>query len=165
MDSTAGALTIKKVGTATVIVTAAETATYAQATKEVIVTINKASAVAATVTANNRTYDGTEKPLVTVTGEATGGEMQYATGDANGATQTYTTSIHAKNDAGIYYVWYKVKGNDHHNDTTPVCIQVVISWSKSDSLPQTGDTEKPLLYGLVALFACIGLGFVIKRKQ
>ena len=64
-------MTIKAVpadGKAYVIVTAAETSTYTQATKEVTVTINKANAVAATVTANNRTYDGTEKPLVTVTG-------------------------------------------------------------------------------------------------
>ena len=103
VDASTGALTIKKVGTATVIVTAAETSTYAQATKEVTVTINKANAVAATVTANNRTYDGTEKPLVTVTGEPTGGTMQYALGtDAATAPadELYTTSIPAKTDAG-----------------------------------------------------------------
>ena len=127
VDSTTGALTIKKVGTATVIVTAAETATYAQATKEVTVTINKANAVAASVTANNRTYDGTEKPLVTVTGEATGGEMQYALGTANGATQPYTTSIPAKTDAGTYYVWYKAVGDEDHSDSKPACITVTIS--------------------------------------
>ena len=75
VDATTGALTIKKVGTATVVVTAAETDTYAQTTKEVTVTINKANAVAATVTANSSTYDGMDKPLVTVTGEPTGGEM------------------------------------------------------------------------------------------
>ena len=75
VNSSSGALTIKKVGTATVVVTAAETDTYAQTTKEVTVTINKANAVAATVTANSSTYDGMDKPLVTVTGEPTGGEM------------------------------------------------------------------------------------------
>lgn len=72
VDASTGALTIKKVDTATVVVTAAETSTYAQASKEVTVTINKANAVSATVTANNRTYDETDKPLVTVTGEPTG---------------------------------------------------------------------------------------------
>ena len=103
VNSSTGALTIKKVpadNKAYVIVTAAETATYTQATKEVTVTINKANAVAATVTANNRTYDGTEKPLVTVTGEPTGGEMQYAIGTATEATEQYTTSIPTATDAG-----------------------------------------------------------------
>ena len=99
VDASAGALTIKKVGTATVVVTAAETSTYAKATKEVTVTINKANAVAATVTANSRTYDGTDKPLVTVTGTPTGGEMQYALGTETEATQPYTTSIPTATDA------------------------------------------------------------------
>ena len=127
VDASTGALTIKKVGTATVVVTAAETGTYAQATKEVTVTINKASAVAATVTANNSTYDGTDKPLVTVTGEATGGEMQYALGTATEATQPYTTSIPSKTDAGTYYVWYKVVGDDNHSDLEAACVAVTIA--------------------------------------
>jgi hypothetical protein len=103
VNASTGALTIKKVpadGKAYVVVTAAETAAYAQATKDVTVTISKANAVAATVTANNRTYDGTEKPLVTVTGEATGGEMQYALGTATEATEQYTTSIPTATNAG-----------------------------------------------------------------
>ena len=103
VDATTGALTIKKVGTATVVVTAAETGTYVQATKEVTVTINKASAVAATVTANSRTYDGTEKPLVSVDDSTlVGGTMQYAIGtDATTAPTTgYTTSIPTATNAG-----------------------------------------------------------------
>ena len=102
-----GKLTIKAVpadGKAYVVVTAAETSTYAQATKEVTVTINKANAAPATVTANNRTYDGTEKPLVTVDDSTlVGGEMRYALGtDANTAPadNLYTTSIPTATDAG-----------------------------------------------------------------
>ena len=150
VNSSTGALTIKKVGTATVIVTAAETSTYTQATKEVTVTINKANAVAATVTANNRTYDGTEKPLVTVTGEATGGEMQYALGTATAATQPYTTSIPTATNAGIYYVWYKVVGNENYNDTKPVCLadikiakrEVALEWSDT-SMVYNGEPQLP----------------------
>ena len=46
---------------------------------------------------------------------------------------------------------------------------VAISWTKIDekaidSLPQTGDTERPLIYGLVALAACIGVELLIKKK-
>ena len=89
--------------------------------------IVKANAVPATVTANNRTYDGTDKPLVTVTGEATGGEMQYALGTATEATGSYTTSIPTKTDAGTYYVYYKVIGDDNHEDSQPVCITVMIA--------------------------------------
>ena len=105
VDASTGALTIKKVGTATVVVMAAETDVYMQATTEVTVTINKANAVPATVTANNRTYDGTEKPLVTVTGETTGGTLKFAvtTEDQEPAADAYnfdTTSIPSKTDAG-----------------------------------------------------------------
>ena len=130
VNASTGALTIKKVGTATVVVTAAETDTYAQATKEVTVTINKANAAAATVTANSRTYDGTEKPLVTVTGTPTGGTMYYALG-TNATTapadNLYTTSIPAKTDAGTYYVWYKAVGDDNHSDSEPVCVTATIA--------------------------------------
>ena len=119
VDASTGALTIKKVGTVAVIVAAEETATHAQATKEVTVTIDRANAVAATVTANNRIYDGTEKPLVTVDDSTlVGGTMVYALGtDAATAPadNLYTTSIPAKTNAGTYYVWYKVLGDSDHN--------------------------------------------------
>ena len=80
VDAKTGALTAKKAGTATVVVTAEETDTYMGATRRVTVTVKKAKSVAASVSANNRGYDGTEKPLVTVTGEPTGGKMQYVLG-------------------------------------------------------------------------------------
>ena len=151
INASTGALTIKAVpadGKAYVIVTAAETGTYTRATKEVTVTINKANAVAATVTANSRTYDGTEQPLVTVTGEPTGGTMQYATGDANGATQPYTTSIPTGTNVGTYYVWYKVVGDENHNDTEAVCVTASIQRRSSGggsstttvTVPVTSDT-------------------------
>ena len=104
VNETTGALTIVKAGSAVITVTTSETATYTQATKEVTVTINKADAVAATVTANNRTYDGVEKPLVTVDKSTlVGGTMYYVLGtDATTAPadNLYTTSIPAKTDAG-----------------------------------------------------------------
>jgi len=96
-------------------------------TCDVTVTVGKANAVAATVTANSRTYDGTEKPLVTVTGEATGGEMQYALGTASEATQPYTTSIPTATDAGTYYVWYKAVGDAIHSDSNPAVVTIIIS--------------------------------------
>ena len=100
---------------------------------DVTVNVNKADAVAATVTANNRTYDGTEKPLVTVTGTASSGEMQYALGTATEATQPYTTSIPTATNAGTYYVWYKVVGDDNHLDSAASCVAASIASVDSGS--------------------------------
>ena len=133
VNETTGALTIVKAGSAIITVTASETAIYEPATKEVTVTINKANAVSATVTANNRTYDGTEQPLVTVTGTPTGGEMQYALGTKDAATEPYTTDIPTKTDAGTYYVWYKAVGDDDHIDSDVACVKVTIAEKKDDT--------------------------------
>ena len=110
---------------------------------DVTVTVGKANAVAATVTANNRTYDGTEKPLVTVTGEATGGEMQYALGTVTEATEQYTTSIPTATEAGTYYVWYRVKGDAYHKDTDPESITVRIAEKGSGDDPEQEPTPEP----------------------
>lgn len=103
---------------------------------------DKANAVAATVTANNCTYDGTDKPLVTVTGEATGGTMQYATGtDATTApTSGWSTSIPTATDAGTYYVWYKVVGDADHSDSEAKCLTVIISNKSSGGGSYTPST-------------------------
>ena len=142
VNASTGALTIKKVpvdGKAYVVVTASGTAIYEQATKEVTVTINKANAVPATVSANNRTYDGTQKPLVTVDNSTLmGGTMYYALGenadtapDFDGTSQSeskkWITSIPTATNAGTYYVWYKVVGDANHNDTQAAKITVTIS--------------------------------------
>lgn len=101
---------------------------YVTKTGSATVTISKASAVAATVTANNRTYDGTDKPLVNVDKSTlVGGEMQYALGTKEAATEEYTTSIPTKTAPGTYYVWYIAKGDENHNDSTPESVKVTIS--------------------------------------
>ena len=84
--------------------------------------------------AKTLTYNGSAQELVT-TGTATGGTMQYALGDANGATQPYTTSIPTATDAGTYYVWYKVVGDENHTDSEPVCVTVVIAEKQVDPMP------------------------------
>ena len=102
-----------------------------EATKTLTFTINKANAVPAAITANNRTYDGTEKPIVTASSEPTGGEMRFALGE-NATTapeaQKYTTSIPTATDAKTYYVWYKVMGDSNHNDSDPMCVVVTIDY-------------------------------------
>ena len=103
-------------------------ANYIDYTGSATVTINNANAVAATVTPNDRTYDGTEKPLVNVTGEANGGEMQYALGtdDQTAPSEGWGTDIPKATNAGTYYVWYKVFGDENHLDSEPACIKVVV---------------------------------------
>ncbi len=92
------------------------------------VTTTEKAAVKKTPTANSLTYKGSAQALVTA-GEAEGGTMQYALGtDATNApaADKFTTSIPTATDAGTYYVWYKVKGDDNHLDTDPVCIESTI---------------------------------------
>ena len=127
VDATAGALTIKKVGSAIVVVTAAETDTYAKATKEVTVTINKGEG-GGTPSANTLVYNGSAQALVTA-GKAEGGTMMYALGtDATTApTEGWSEAIPTGVDAKTYYVWYMVKGDANHNDTKPACVEATIA--------------------------------------
>lgn len=99
----------------------------------ITVTISKGKmdlAIPATVTANNRVYDGTEKPLVIVTGEATGGTMHYAVTAENTAPKdvsSYTINIPNAAKAGTYYVWYMVVGDSEHIDSIPESVTVTIT--------------------------------------
>ncbi|MBR3638613.1 MAG: S-layer homology domain-containing protein, partial [Lachnospiraceae bacterium] len=99
-------------------ITGATTYTYTYAQKETAV-------VTIAPTAKTLTNTGSAQELVTA-GKAEGGTMQYALGTATEATEQYTTSIPTATDAGTYYVWYKVVGDDVHLDTDPVCIKVKI---------------------------------------
>ncbi len=147
VNASTGALTIKKVpadGKAYVTVTAAETQTYVQATKDVTVTISKANAVPATVAANNRVYDGTDKPLVTVTGETTGGTLKYVAGtdSTTEPADGWSESMLTATDIGTYYVWYKAFGDENHTDSVARAIEVTISAeepSDTDPVISIGD--------------------------
>jgi hypothetical protein len=100
---------------------------YGPAECKVKLTVNKAdSSVAKAPTAKTLTYNGKAQELVTA-GEADGGTMQYALGNATEATQLYTTSIPTATEVGTYYVWYKVKGDGNHNDSDPAPLSVTIS--------------------------------------
>ena len=123
VDAETGALTIMKAGTATVTVTAAETATCAQTTKDVTVTVQKADSVAATVSDPDFgwSYDGTARRLVVVEGEVVGGTMQYSLDG-----ELFSPSVPTATNAGDYTVWYKVAGDENHNDTEAQSIEVTV---------------------------------------
>ena len=131
----AGEYTVKAVADAT--------ANYPQGAATKDFTIARADSAAATVTADGRVYDGTEKPLVVAAGEAAGGTMTYALGTAAEATEAYTPSIPSTASAGTYYVWYKVVGDSNHNDTEPASVPVTIAKASAPDADTITDAQKP----------------------
>ena len=131
INASTGALTIKKVpadGKAYVTVTAAETSSFTQTTKDVTITINKAdSAVKTAPTTLPLKHTGSAQALATA-GKAEGGEILYTLGEnaTIAPTEDWSTSIPTATDAGTYYVWYKVVGDENHNDSVPACVTTKI---------------------------------------
>ena len=94
---------------------------------DVTVTVAKAnSVVTAAPTAKNLKYNGSAQELVTA-GTVEGGTMQYALGTKDAATEEYTESIPTATNAGTYYVWYKVVGDDNLNNSEAEKVTVTIS--------------------------------------
>ncbi len=52
-------------------------------------------------------------------GEAEGGEMQYAIGTETDVPEDFSAAIPTAVNAGKYYVWYRVAGDENHVDTQP----------------------------------------------
>ena len=85
-------------------------------------TITSAEGFAATVTANDRTYDGTAKSLVNVDNSTlVGGEMQYKLGDG-----AYATDIPEATETGYYTVYYKLVPDEHHTGVDEQSVTVKI---------------------------------------
>ncbi len=80
------------------------------------------------------TYNGQSQKLVT-DGTTADGTIKYALGNdaetapADGA---FSTTVPSRTNAGTYYVWYKVIGDDNHNDSKPTKIDGV-KISKADA--------------------------------
>ena len=96
---------------------------YAPATGTVTVKVNKATPTFTAPTAQeNLTYTGQEQALITAGSVVDYGTMQYSLTE-NG---TYSQDIPAGTDAGAYTVWYRVIGDENHNDTAPASVAVRI---------------------------------------
>ncbi len=84
-------------------------------------TINKADITPTAPTAlENLTYNTQAQTLISA-GSAEGGEMQYSLDG-----QTYAKELPQGTNAGSYTVFYKVVGDDNHNDVAPAFINVAI---------------------------------------
>ena len=115
---------------------------YATATGTVTVKVNKATIPANAITApaaNALTYNGNDQALITAGSVTSGGTMQYSLTE-NGK---YSQNIPTGTDAGAYTVWYRVIGDENHNDTAPA--SVVVSIGKKP-LTITGVTVAPKPY-------------------
>ena len=123
INSTSGEVTILKAGTATITATKAADGDYNKATATLTVTVSKADpTVTAPMPVTGLTYTGEEYALITA-GATTGGTLVYSlTGDED----DYSTAIPTGTDAGDYTVWYKVVGDNNHNDTTAQSVSVTI---------------------------------------
>lgn len=99
---------------------------YEKMSKDIVVTVEKASIGASRITPptaqENLTYTGQEQALITAGSVTSGGTMQYSLTE-NG---TYSQNIPTGTNAGTYTVWYRVIGDENHNDTAPASVAVRI---------------------------------------
>lgn len=116
---------------------------YEKISKDIVVTVEKASIGASRITSptaqENLTYTGQEQALITAGSVTSGGTMQYSLTE-NG---TYSQDIPTGTDAGAYTVWYQVIGDENHNDTAPASVAVRIG---QKPLTITGVTAASKLY-------------------
>lgn len=78
--------------------------------------------------AGNPVYTGESLALV-ASGEARGGEMQYALGKNSSVepdASDYGSAIPTAAKAKSYYVWYRVKADEDHLDSEAACIKATI---------------------------------------
>ena len=103
---------VKTLGTMTVTHKVAEPATVAEAP----------------VAVEDLTYTGDELTLITA-GSTTEGTMQYTLGtdDSTVPESGWSEKLPTGIDAGTYYVWYKVNGDENHNDSTPDSVTVTVN--------------------------------------
>ena len=105
---------------------------YADSSENIIddITISRAAPTVTAPTATNPIYTGAAQNLITA-GSTTGGEMQYALGTKDAATEKYTTSIPTATNVGTYYVWYKVVGDSNYLDSDAGYVTVTIATAES----------------------------------
>lgn len=118
----------------------AETDDYASAvTQPVAFMVSNAgqAVIVKLPTANNRSYDGTEKPLLNRDGAAEGGTLAYALGEdatTEPNASAYTESIPVARSVGSYYVWCKAAGDENHTDSEAACVEAEISEAYTPSI-------------------------------
>ena len=113
-------------------------------------------------------YEG--KPIEIITpGSSENGTMQYALGDSDTVAPMSGWSIDVPeiNNAGTFFVWYKVDGDNYVKDLEPRCIRVGVDQQNGsldynqetsknlDQTPETGDHMNPWI--CIMLLLVIGV--------
>ena len=80
-------------------------------------------------TGKSLNYNGAAQVLATA-GEGEGGMMQYALGNEKTWISDWSKSIPTAKDAGTYYVWYRVAGDNDHYDSEPAVVKAEIKGKK-----------------------------------
>ncbi len=118
-----GTITIRGIGEARISVKAAGTAKYREATANFKVKVSKAnSEVTKLPAAVEKLEAGSEAQKLIVEGEAKGGKLLYAVSlnkDEKPDANAYAEEIPEGTAAGIYYVYFMVKGNEYYEDYVP----------------------------------------------
>ena len=122
-----------------------------------LLTIRFVDAVVTTAPSSAKpVYNETEQKLI-LAGKAEGGTLHYALGKDDKtapAEKDYGTSVPAATEVGNYYVWYKVLGDDNHNDLDPVCVKVTLAdkgWVTLTGTLYQSDGTTPLSNAAVTL--------------
>ena len=93
-------------------------------------TITPTNAVITTIpkTKGILVYNGLEQELIDE-GSVTGGTFYYAIGDDESSPDDaeYKTETPKASEAGYYYIWYKVKGDENYNDIAPAYIKTTLA--------------------------------------
>ena len=120
----------------------AATNDYGALSKVLDFSIAKANiTVTAPAAIENLVYSGAAQALTTG-GSADGGEIRFSsTKDGN-----YSEDVITATNAGNYEVWYKVIGDNNHNDTEPAKIDVSIAKARQ-SAPETPAAENETIKG------------------
>lgn len=106
-----------------------------EASDPIIVTIAKATPTVTPPSAiEGLEYTGAPQALITA-GEATGGELQYSTDG-----ETFRPEIPTGEDAGTYYIYYKVEEGDNYEGWGPERIEVTIAKANATVTAPTGNT-------------------------
>lgn len=124
-----GTVTIKAAGEAVITATAVETEAVAGATASYTLKVEKAPSGIIPPEVKPGLVDiGAPQELVTA-GTALGGDLLYAVTREKipPYENEYSPLIPRETDAGLYFVWYRVKGDGNHLDTPPAFLLVTIS--------------------------------------
>ena len=123
-----------------VVFTPTDADNYAAVECKVKLTVNKAAPTVTAPTAKTLTYTGSAQELVNA-GSTGDGKLYYGVTTENTAPtdeSLYTTSIPTATNAGTYYVWYKIAGDENHNDTEPACVEATINKATPSYTAPTG---------------------------